>query len=122
MENLIACHRDNKIACCFATPPLGLGPPLSLSPSAPCPRPRVRSARQRFTAWRVAGWPHAGYARQHPIPTRGTAVPIRPELRYLYPIDWPEVSRWVRFVRARGRCEVCRRPHGRTVLRLDDGR
>jgi hypothetical protein len=49
-------------------------------------------------------------------------VPIRPELRHLYPIDWPQVSRWVRFVRAGGRSEACRRPHGRTVLRLGDGR
>lgn len=49
-------------------------------------------------------------------------MPIRPELRYLYPIDWPQVSRWVRFRRANGRCEVCRRPHGRTVLHLSDGR
>jgi hypothetical protein len=49
-------------------------------------------------------------------------MPIRPELRYLYPIDWPQISFWVRFRRAKGRCEVCRRPHGRTVLHLGDGR
>jgi hypothetical protein len=49
-------------------------------------------------------------------------MPIRPELRYLYPIDWSQVSRWVRFRRAQGRCEHCRRPHGKTVLRLGDGR
>ena len=49
-------------------------------------------------------------------------MPIRPELRYLYPIDSPQVSRWVRFVRAGGRCEVCGRPHGVVVRHLGDGR
>ena len=49
-------------------------------------------------------------------------MPIKPELRYYYPIDWPQVSRWVRFVRARGRCETCGRPHGETVRHLGDGR
>jgi len=49
-------------------------------------------------------------------------MPIRPELKYLYPIDWPQVSKWVRFVRAQGRCERCGRPHGEIVRRLDDGR
>jgi len=49
-------------------------------------------------------------------------VPIKPELRYLYPIDWPQVSRWVRFVRAKGRCEHCGRPHGAVVRHLGDGR
>jgi len=27
-------------------------------------------------------------------------MPIKPELRHYYPIDWPQVSSWVRFVRA----------------------
>lgn len=49
-------------------------------------------------------------------------MPIRPELKYLYPIDWPQISRWVRFVRAAGRCERCGRPHGRIVPHLGDGR
>ena len=49
-------------------------------------------------------------------------MPIRPELRWFYPIDWPQVSRWVRFVRAQGRCETCGRPHGEVVRCLDDGR
>ena len=25
-------------------------------------------------------------------------MPIKPELSYYYPIDWPQISRWVRFV------------------------
>ena len=49
-------------------------------------------------------------------------MPIKPELRYLYPIDWPQVSRWVRFVRAKGCCETCGRPHGQVVRHLGDGR
>ena len=49
-------------------------------------------------------------------------MPIRPELRFLYPIDWPQISRWVRFVRAKGRCEMCGRPHGAIVRHLGDGR
>jgi hypothetical protein len=49
-------------------------------------------------------------------------MPIRRELRHLYPIDWPQLSALVRFGRAGGRCERCGRPHGRTVHHLGDGR
>lgn len=49
-------------------------------------------------------------------------MPIAPEHRWLYPIDWRELSNLIRFRRAGGRCEHCRRPHGRTVLHLGDGR
>lgn len=49
-------------------------------------------------------------------------MPIRPALRFLYPIDWPQLSRWVRFARAAGRCEACRRPHGALIACLADGR
>ncbi len=49
-------------------------------------------------------------------------MPIRRELRWLYPIDWPELSWTIRFDRARGRCETCRRPHRQTVRCLPDGR
>jgi ribosomal protein S14 len=49
-------------------------------------------------------------------------MPIRKELRWLYPIDWPQVSAWVRFERAKGRCEQCGRPHGQMVHHLGDGR
>jgi len=50
------------------------------------------------------------------------AMPILPEHRWLYPIDWPELSRLIRFTRAEGRCEHCRRPHGSRVFHLGDGR
>ena len=50
------------------------------------------------------------------------AMPIRAENRWLYPIDWPQVSSAIRFVRAGARCERCRRPHRRHVAHLGDGR
>ena len=39
-------------------------------------------------------------------------MPIRPENRARYPADWKLRSRFVRFVRARGRCEWCGAEHG----------
>ena len=50
------------------------------------------------------------------------AMPIRAENRWLYPIDWDQVSRAIRFDRAQARCERCRRPHLRHVAHLGDGR
>jgi hypothetical protein len=49
-------------------------------------------------------------------------MPIKPEFRFFYPIDWPQLSRQIRFVRAKGACEQCGRPHGWIVLHLGDGR
>jgi hypothetical protein len=49
-------------------------------------------------------------------------MPIRPEFRPLYPPDWPDLSRRVRFERAYGRCQRCRRPHLAEVRCLPDGR
>ena len=49
-------------------------------------------------------------------------MPIRPQHRWLYPIDWPQISASIRFGRAKGRCEHCGRPHGRVVVHLGDGR
>ena len=49
-------------------------------------------------------------------------MPIRPEYRWLYPIDWPQLSALIRFERAKSRCEGCGRPHGRFVCHLGDGR
>jgi hypothetical protein len=49
-------------------------------------------------------------------------VPIKPEYRYFYPIDWPQLSAVIRFGRAKGRCEACGRPHLRWVCHLGDGR
>jgi hypothetical protein len=39
-------------------------------------------------------------------------MPIRPEALALYPADWPEISRRIRFDRAKGQCE-CRGECGR---------
>jgi hypothetical protein len=49
-------------------------------------------------------------------------MPIRPEFRWLYPVDWPQLSAMIRFERAKGRCECCGRPHGQVVHHLGDGR
>ena len=49
-------------------------------------------------------------------------MPIRPEYRWLYPIDWLQLSAMIRFARVGGRCEHCGRPHGEIVLHLGDGR
>ncbi len=49
-------------------------------------------------------------------------MPIRKELQWYYPIDWPQISAMVRFERAAGRCERCGRPHGQTIYHLGDGR
>lgn len=40
-------------------------------------------------------------------------MPIRPENRARYPKDWKLRSHFVRFVRARGRCEWCPAEHGK---------
>ena len=52
----------------------------------------------------------------------GASMPIRPQLRFYYPIDWPQLSAVIRFGRAKGRCEHCGRPHGQVVEHLGDGR
>ena len=49
-------------------------------------------------------------------------MPIRREHRWFYPIDWAQLSAVIRFRRAQGRCEQCRRPHGGLVHHLGDGR
>ena len=49
-------------------------------------------------------------------------MPIRPELRPLYPAHWRELSRHVRFERAGGRCQGCGRPHMAILRCLPDGR
>ena len=49
-------------------------------------------------------------------------MPIRPQNRWLYPIDWKQLSDVIRFERAGGHCEGCGRPHGQIVCHLGDGR
>jgi len=49
-------------------------------------------------------------------------MPIRPQHKWLYPFDWVELSKLVRFTRASGRCEFCSRPHGETIECVPDGR
>ena len=49
-------------------------------------------------------------------------MPVRPELRPLYPPHWRELSSRVRFERAGGKCQRCGRPHLALVRCLPDGR
>jgi hypothetical protein len=49
-------------------------------------------------------------------------MPIRRELRDLYPDHWRELSRHVRFQRVAGVCQGCGRLHGAIVRCLSDGR
>jgi hypothetical protein len=49
-------------------------------------------------------------------------MPIRRELRPLYPPHWPELSHHVRFERAGARCQRCGRRHLTLVRCLPDGR
>ncbi|SFK59662.1 hypothetical protein SAMN05444581_111111 [Methylocapsa palsarum] len=49
-------------------------------------------------------------------------MPIRPEYKWYYPVDWPQLSAMIRFERAKGRCETCGGPHGREIRHLGDGR
>lgn len=53
-------------------------------------------------------------------------MPIRRETRWLYPIDWPLISKHIRFEVAgphgAGRCWKCGRPHGHELRVLPDGR
>jgi hypothetical protein len=43
----------------------------------------------------------------------GANMPIRPEMKVRYPRDWKIRSRFVRFCRAKGRCEWCGAEHGK---------
>ena len=37
-------------------------------------------------------------------------MPIKAEMRWFYPIDWPQLSNHIRFERAGGVCQRCGRP------------
>ena len=54
--------------------------------------------------------------------THRVIMPIRAENRWLYPIDWQQLSDTIRFGRAGARCEQCARPHLHLVAHLGDGR
>lgn len=46
-------------------------------------------------------------------------MPISAENKARYPKDWPQISRRIRFDRAKGRCEQCGAPHGHLIARGD---
>lgn len=41
-----------------------------------------------------------------------------PMIRALYPDNWEEISRRIRFERAGGKCENCGAPHGEVITRI----
>jgi hypothetical protein len=49
-------------------------------------------------------------------------MPIRPSRRFFHPVDWPQLSRLVRFGRAGGPCERRGRQHGAMVCHLEHDR
>jgi hypothetical protein len=49
-------------------------------------------------------------------------MPIRPEHRFFFPIDRPQLSAVIRLRRPGGCCEGCGRPHGQRVYCHSDGR
>lgn len=49
-------------------------------------------------------------------------MPIHPDKRHLYPKDWKQISKRIRFERAGGKCERCGVEHGAIGTRDDDGR
>lgn len=48
-------------------------------------------------------------------------MPIRPEMKALYPANWKQISERIRFKRAKNKCEKCGAPNGQTVFRSEDG-
>ena len=85
---------------------------------------RRSSARRRSPAGSVSGGraSTALLGKQTVGRRTGAPMPIRAEMRWFYPIDWPQISRHVRFERAGGVCQGCGRPHGEIIRCLPDGR
>jgi len=79
---------------------------------------RLQTERRRYEAATEGEIPLSKTGRV----THRNAMPIRAENRWLYPIDWQQLSGTIRFERAGRRCEQCRRPHLRRVAHLGDGR
>ena len=80
-------------------------------------RAKARASRDRTTA---RHWPRQRLSRAWE--ESGIAMPIRSDLRPLYPPHWRELSGRVRFERAGGKCQRCGRPHLALVRCLPDGR
>lgn len=62
------------------------------------------------------------YGQKPILSVFNNGMPIRPELKALYPLNWPQLSQRVRFERAKGYCERCGRPHGKTITVVPGGR
>jgi hypothetical protein len=88
-------------------------------------RPSLTSSLKHFATLETRKQAHFGAPGAldgAPADAQAYAMPIRRELRPLYPRHWTELSRQVRFERAGGECERCRRPHGLVLRCLPDGR
>lgn len=48
-------------------------------------------------------------------------MPILSENKERYPANWDEISHHIRFVKAKGKCEVCGVPHSAAIKRLPGG-
>src|SRR3954465_1570471 len=86
----------------------------------PCTRPSGRNQ----CAIKIAafGLSHPIVRRLTPTSKRSTIPAAADGIGRVYPIDWPQLSRYVRFERAGGVCQSCGRPHGEIVRVLPDGR
>ena len=72
----------------------------------------MSAMRRRTLTWKLRGAKPALW-RSVPLERRvRTAMPIRSENRARYPKDWKLRSRFVRFFRARNRCEWCGAENG----------
>jgi hypothetical protein len=69
---------------------------------------------------RIANKPSLSDGREIIAPLK-SSMPIRPQYKWFYPIDWPQLSAMIRFERAKGRCERCGRPPGREIQHFGDG-
>ena len=71
---------------------------------------RDKTGPERHALTRIANKPSLSDGREIIAPLK-SSMPVRPEYKWFYPIDWPQLSAVIRFERAKGRCERCGRPH-----------
>ena len=117
------------IPCAHHGRPAGSPGPWQPRRQASCPQRGQRPGRRQGPAarsriHRARGRQAPGRSGSDPLPPSAGAHrgPGSGGLHYFYPIDWPQISHWVRFVHAQGHCQLCGRPHSAIVRHLGDGR
>ena len=88
-------------------------------PSPSWSRRYATGADSNILGWRLTA--ASGAVSSPPSTTLSTRFQSVPPTVHLAPFDdiyWPQISYWVRFVRAKGHCQVCGRPHGERVQLL----